>query len=698
MSSSWSKAIRPFSVKVSSRAPLATASPLLVAALALIGFGVRFGHLLGRVYHIDEFISMLAAVMVAQKGLPILPSGLLYDLGLTVSYLSGALISLVGFNELVIRWPSCLASALTIPLCYAIGRRLFSSRLAGLVAATIVTLDTNAVLWGGRMRMYAVAQLGIFLLLYWAIEGTLRHPRPRSRYLAIAFCVFALLSHTASGILLPSLLISLALVTWLSGSTWHRHSLRWREVLIAGLALAPVFGILAVGQMGTIGAVQASSGQANAPLGLKFLGGFLELGLSWSRFDDFIYVFMKPPYNLLLPLVAAGALITVYRVARRSGDRRDWVSLFLILLFVLTMFEMGAVLSHIWRKTRYLFILCVPAYMLLAADGADRLGNLLAAGLARLRNRSTAIMVWGRAGTVAGVLLAIAAMWGPEAVGLAGVKSTGNYDTAFAYVKKNWRSGDRVMSVHPSASYIYLSRSDYYASQRQFRVLSSDDSEEEEDLVDRYVGSPLIASVADLNRVLSTEKRVWFVCDEDRLTSRFEPLFTQEVFAQMDMVYQAGPVYVFVSRPYPRPVPADPPVAFNANFGDILKLGGYSVDFKSIAPDRTVQLGLYWQPGTARLARPYKVFVHLRNDQNQTIAQADHYPMEGLLSSSTLRNLGEQGEWLRDTAELTLPEKLPGGTYRLLVGLYDPATSERVPLVGDESGENAAILETVEVP
>jgi 4-amino-4-deoxy-L-arabinose transferase-like glycosyltransferase len=694
----WSRAIKHFSADVSSRPLLAAASPLLVAMLTLLGFGLRFGHVLGRVYHVDEFISMLAAVMVAQKGLPILPSGLFYDHGLLVSYLSGAFIGLLGFNELVARWPLCLASTLTIPACYGIGRRLFSSRLAGLVAATLVTLDSNAVLWGGRIRMYALAQLGVFLLLYWLIEGTLCQPRPRSRYLFVAFCVVTLLSHFVAAALLPPLLISLVLVTWLSGSTWYRHSLRWREVLVAGLVLAPVFGVLAVGQIGSTVAGQVPSEQVNAPLGIKFLGDFFELGLSWSRFDDFIYVFTKPPYNLLMPLVVVGALITVYRVARRSSDRRDWISLFLILLFVLTMFEMGAVLSHVWRKTRYLFILCVPAYMLLAADSADRLGNLLASGLARLRNHSAAIRTWGKAAIVAGVLLIIASTWGSEAIGLASVKSTGNYDTAFAYVKKNWRSGDRIMSVHPSASYLYLSRSDYYASQRQFRVLSSDDTEEEEGLVDRYVGGPLIASVADLNRTLSTEKRVWFVCDEDRLTSRFEPLFIQEVFAQMDMAYQAGPVFVFLSRPYPRPVPADPPVALSANFGDVLKLGGYSADFKSVAPDRTIQLGLYWQPGTARLVRPYKVFVHLRNDQNQTVAQADHYLMEGLLSSSTLRSLGEQGEWLRDTAELTLPGKLPGGTYHLLVGLYDPATFERVPLLGDESGENAAILETVAVP
>ena len=62
--------------------------------------------------------------------------------------------------------------------------------------------------------------------------------------------------------------------------------------------------------------------------------------------------------------------------------------------------------------------------------------------------------------------------------------------------------------------------------------------------------------------------------------------------------------------------------------------------------------------------------------------------------------LRDQHEWLRDTADLTLPQELPSGRYHLLVGLYDPDTPtfERVPVVPDQSGENAVLLETVAVP
>jgi hypothetical protein len=90
--------------------------------------------------------------------------------------------------------------------------------------------------------------------------------------------------------------------------------------------------------------------------------------------------------------------------------------------------------------------------------------------------------------------------------------------------------------------------------------------------------------------------------------------------------------------------------------------------------------------------------VQLRDDREQIITQADHFVMEGLLTQPILTQLIEQDDWLRDSAELKMPDALPSGQYRLLVGLYDPDTFERVPLLADTSGENAAILERLSVP
>jgi hypothetical protein len=279
---------------------------------------------------------------------------------------------------------------------------------------------------------------------------------------------------------------------------------------------------------------------------------------------------------------------------------------------------------------------------------------------------------------------------------VAQARSTGDYHTAFAYVREQWQPGDIVMTTHPAAAYLYLERCDYYANQVSASVFRGED---DESLLDRYTGSPLIDTIDKLNAVLASNQRVWFVVDALRLYERFEPFFTQQIFAQMDLVQQTGATYVFLSRPFPTPLPPEPLARLDANFGNVIHLDGYSLDPTAIAPDGTASLGLYWRPIGAP-SRPFKVFVQLRNGQGQTTAQSDHFLLEGLLTLEVWNNLQQHGEWLRDSADLHLSLPLPteDGPYRLYIGFYDPNTLERVPLLNDTSDENAAVIELPGLP
>jgi len=155
----------------------------LVWLLLLIGFWLRVSLWLGSLYHVDEFVSMLAAKIVAERGLPVLPSGLFYDHGLLYSWLAGALIALVGFKEEVARWPVLLISVFTIAVYYVSARRLFDSRITGLIAAALATFDQLSIEWGTRARMYAPAHLFVLLSMVFLLEGTLKRPNRVSRYL-----------------------------------------------------------------------------------------------------------------------------------------------------------------------------------------------------------------------------------------------------------------------------------------------------------------------------------------------------------------------------------------------------------------------------------------------------------------------------------------------------------------------------------
>jgi 4-amino-4-deoxy-L-arabinose transferase-like glycosyltransferase len=663
---------------------------LLVLGFLLVAFVLRLQHLLARVFHIDEYISMLAVQMTVEKGAPIFPSGLFYDHGLLVSYLTAPFIGLLGFSEEIARWPSLLIGLVTVAGFYAVGSRLFKSQAAGLFAMAFAVLDPTMIVWSARVRMYALAGLLMLLGLHFLIQGFLLNPHPRHRLAAAGCYLGAILTHSVSVVILPvwvlAALISGGLAQKKFGLSRYRHRHVRLEILIVLLLLMLGVGFSVIGQISFLSPT-ANAGDGGGGI-IAVLKKFLEPGVSWQRIDDFLYYYTSPGYWPLIALGGLAILGAIVSLVRGRLAQRDLATLFLGLVFWLTILELGLVLNSTWRKTRYLFILCQSPFLLLAADGLARLGRPLSVLLGR-RGQSAAFV-----GTLLGIA-GILGLWGAQALAVANVQGTGGYDAAFAWVKQHWQESDQVMTVHPSAAYLYLDRSDYYATQGTQRVLVDDESEE---IVDRYVGSKLLDSVDALNEVLSEDGRLWFVVDTSRLSGRYELFFIQQVFAQMDVVYRAGGVLVFLSRPYPQPVPIEPPFIVNANFDNMIQLGGYSLDLETIAPDGTVQLGLYWRPLADQFTRVYKVFVQLRGDQDQIVAQADHFIFEGLLTGLMIDQHRDQKEWLRDTAHLNLPPALPSGTYRLLVGLYDPETLERVPIVADQSGENAVVLETVTVP
>jgi hypothetical protein len=98
------------------------------------------------------------------------------------------------------------------------------------------------------------------------------------------------------------------------------------------------------------------------------------------------------------------------------------------------------------------------------------------------------------------------------------------------------------------------------------------------------------------------------------------------------------------------------------------------------ATDHTVTLT--WRPAAA-LDAAYTGFVHLLAPDGQLIAQHDQPPQQGFYPSD--RWLA--GYTFQDKFVLTLPADAPAGEYRLVIGWYDPATGQRLPL---RAGETSA--------
>jgi len=114
---------------------------------------------------------------------------------------------------------------------------------------------------------------------------------------------------------------------------------------------------------------------------------------------------------------------------------------------------------------------------------------------------------------------------------------------------------------------------------------------------------------------------------------------------------------------------------------------GYDVDCDR--RQATCDLVLYWQ-AQAPLETSYTVFAQLLGPAGNVRAQVDSVPQGGGYPTRWWL----PGEVVVDALTLTLPPDAPGdASYRLVVGLYDPATGDR--LVVTNTGDDFVELTSV---
>lgn len=119
-----------------------------------------------------------------------------------------------------------------------------------------------------------------------------------------------------------------------------------------------------------------------------------------------------------------------------------------------------------------------------------------------------------------------------------------------------------------------------------------------------------------------------------------------------------------------------PDQALQAGLGEKLTFLGYSLG--ELASDRTtLPVRLYWR-AQAPPEIDYTAFLQLLDAQNQLVAGWDSQPLNGLYPTSNWK----PGEVVADTFTLSLPPNLPPGSYRLVTGMYNLDTGERLPAVG----------------
>ncbi len=119
------------------------------------------------------------------------------------------------------------------------------------------------------------------------------------------------------------------------------------------------------------------------------------------------------------------------------------------------------------------------------------------------------------------------------------------------------------------------------------------------------------------------------------------------------------------------------------------RLLGYDLTGE-IRPGAAITLTLHWRPA-GPTAQRHRVFVHLLAPDGSIVAQHDGDPAGGALPTTAWL----PGETILDAHTLQLPAGAPPGPYRLIAGLYEPNTEQRLPLV---DADGAVMGDAVDLP
>jgi hypothetical protein len=259
------------------------------------------------------------------------------------------------------------------------------------------------------------------------------------------------------------------------------------------------------------------------------------------------------------------------------------------------------------------------------------------------------------------------------------------YDQAFLYVKQHWQPGDIIVTPYTAASGLYLGQVDYFPGDIEARsaLLATSDG-----AVDRYWGAPWLKSGRQLQSLLETHPRVWFVIMDWLYTAFYRADWHFVSQKNMKLAWTNDSVSVYVNNPEGIQLPIEPLHPLDVNLGSVVKLQGYT----STVVGSTYRLFLFWKV-MAPIGIDLTQFVHIRNHLGENVAQADFLPLGGEYPTSRWR----VDETVVDVVDIPIPANLPVDEYRVLVGLYHWKTLERLVVINDFSGENAIEIERLAV-
>ncbi|MGI8475560.1 MAG: glycosyltransferase family 39 protein [Thermomicrobiales bacterium] len=545
------------------RLPLSTIALLAVLVVALLA---RFSALQHITSQIDEPASILAAREVVARGVPILPSGIPYLQGATLSYLLAPFVAL-GYGDLAdlhaLRTVSLLAGLAAVLLAFLLGRALSRQVWVGVATAALLAIDPLSIEWSAHVRMYSLLQaLSLLLLLvFWRIVDA--GPTRRRLALLVAVAWLGVYTHVAIVLLFPPMaLMALAI--------HRRRLLRERRDVTLALAACAAAPLSLVALNGALGPASASSAKT-VPF-FSFVGEHLLSldGFSAPTLDNFSRLFYVGNLSGIMPFVFCILTgILVGRTLLAGGEEPDGAAAegdgddaddgpskravgFALTFFWIPILIVALVLSD--QEDRYLIHLQAIGFILVALA-------IRALITWRPATPPPASELWqGRAVRSAGVGLVLL-MTAHQLSGVSYLSQNPevgpDYVASSLYVAERRKPGELVLTVLPPPTYLAL------GSAKEVMFLAGPSERDRAGrytrvdkhgkLVDFWAGAPSIVTSAQLCDVLEKNPTAWILVDNYRLNAYWAlggdmatilrgMTYIREIGTQQTLVMRVAPI------------------------------------------------------------------------------------------------------------------------------------------------------------
>lgn len=537
---------------------------------------------------------------------------------------------ILGKSEYSLRFLSALIGILSIPLAYAVGK-IWGGRQVGLLSALLVTFAPPLVYYSQVARMFGTSATAVLLATYGGlrlVKSSGAGSNSQHFFSATLFILGGAISLYTFYYTAPVLL---ALILYLLITARPRL----KAILTYSATLGLLYLPWLLYSFPPLWERVISRSKAREPGDLFGLlrEGFYSLSLAYGAAESLAYV--------VLVILLVG--ISFATIRRSAAILLPATALLLTLLGV----ALGAQ-AHMFAA-RY----TVPAVPYLAL--------LLGWALVTLRGWSKDLAALGL-----GFLALTALPSFSDYVYPKPLEVSGPFDPA-----ADWRvlreSGTR------NSDLVFFNVLSLAGTYERYRT--SEDAPWSYALRWDPVIEPLDGITTRIATATQKSKRLWFVLYKGTYAANYDlKAYMDATFFPASGRWQGETLYLLYLAPSGPWQDSSPRARFEN--GMTLESARFN---PAVTPGGEFGVELVWK-AEAQLAQDYKVFVHLYDAEGRLVAQHDAFPVNDLRPPTSW----QVGEEILDHHGVVIPENAPS-TLRLVVGLYDPQTGERLTIDGADS-------------